>query len=192
MRFYYCLGVLVALVVSGLAMADPVAPRFEIYRVDLVENESAPPLENRNGDPQLRQLYATQEYVLATAVKHDSPILTEADIAEYCWATQRIKLTDQGVLRWELLGGDIVGLSGLPVQIFVDGEPQYGAMVWNPVSSMSSKLPQIWCKTLDSRIIIGSRHISAEGDTILGAAYDPQVKQVFSELGKLIEDCQLE
>ena len=84
-----------------------------------------------------------------------------------------------------------VGFAGLPLQVFVDGEPQYAALVWNPASSLSCKLPQIWCRTLENRLIIGGRYLSAAGDTILGATFDPEVKQVLSELGKLTDDCRV-
>lgn len=191
MRFFLYICASVVLFCSGFAFADPVAPRFEIYRVDLVEKEGTPALDRQVASAELRYVIATQEYVSATAVRHESPILTDLDIVEYCWATQRVSLTEKGVQRWESLGGFEIGLSGLPLQVFVDGEPQYAALVWNPISSRGCKLPQIWCKALDNRLKIGGRYISAEGDTILGATYDPQVKQVMRELGKLTEDCRV-
>lgn len=190
MRLVCCVGVIATLVCAASAVAEPVAPRFEIYRVDLVDNEAAPALERHSSDPQLTSVFATQEYASATAVRHDSPILTEKDIVEYCWATQRVQLTAQGARRWDSLGGFEVGLAGLPVQVVVDGKPQYAALVWNPVSSLGCRLPQIWCKTLEDRLVIGGRYVSAGGDTILGAPFDPQVKQLMSELGKLTEDCR--
>ena len=120
----------------------------------------------------------------------DAPILTDHHIENYCWATQRVALTAEGVRRWHAQGGFTVPLTGLPIQILVDGEPCYAAMIWNPVSSQSCPLPQFWCTALDGRLLIGSRTVTAAGDTLLGAAYDPRVKQVFTELGKLTEDCR--
>jgi len=191
MRRFCCVGALAALFCVGIAVADPVPPRFEIYRVDLVYDEDASASGGQPRRARRTNEYATQEYVAATAVKHESPVLTEADIIEYCWATQRVQLTAEGARRWESLGGYEIGLAGLPVQVFVDGEPQYAALVWNPISSKGCRLPQIWCTTLDNRLVIGSRYVSAAGDTILGASYDPQVKQVLGELGVLIEDCRV-
>jgi hypothetical protein len=181
----------VVLFCYGVALADPVAPRFEIYRVELVERPGAPALERQIDNPKYRHAYVTQEYAAATAVQQESPILTDLDVVEFCWATQHVHLTREGAQRWDSLGGFNVALAGLPIQVCVDGEPQYAAFVWNPLSSMGCRLPQFWCKTRENRLTIGSRYISAEGDTILGAAYDEQVKQVFRELGKLTEDCRL-
>ncbi len=185
-------GVLVALVFAGASIASPEIPRFAIYLVDFVENESAPVLERQVDDDNHKSVFVTQEYALVTAVKQDPPILTDSDIMEYCWATQRIQLTADGARRWNSLGGYQTPLTGNPIQIYVDGEPQYAALIWNPASSLSCKLPQFWGMTLENRLIVTGRSVSAAGDTILGVTYDEQVKQVMSELGKLTENCRVE
>ena len=190
MRLVLTMGIISLIGFSGLAAAGGEDPRFAVYRVDLVENESAPTLDRNIKDIRYFNSYVTQEYVLATAVRHEPPILTESDIVEYCWATQRIQLTDEGALSWDSQGGFQVPLNGLPLLVVVDGEPRYGAMLWNPASSLSCKLPQIWCKTLDNRLIMGGRYITAEGDTVYRENFDPQVMQVMDELGKLANNCE--
>jgi hypothetical protein len=189
-RYFFTTGILVLLVLAGLAAPGEAPPRFAIYRVDLVESESTPPLERRLDDPRLLNLFVTQEYLLATAVKTGAPVLTESDIEDYCWATQRVQLTAEGAGRWDSLGGFQVPFTGLPILIEVDGKPRYGAMVWNPASSYSSELPQFWCKTLENQLTFGGRYISAAGDTIHRENYDPMVRKVMGELGKLADNCE--
>lgn len=193
LRHFCLVGLWATLACTGIAFGGSDGPRFAIFRVDLVEREGAPALEREVSDARLRNVFISQEYVLATALRVEPPVLTEVDIVEYCWATKRIQLTAEGAQRWDAEGGYDTALTGVPLQIVVDGEPQYAALLWNPWSSLSSKLPQFFSKTLDNCLLIRSRdwRVSAEGDTILGASLDPQVKQVFDELGKLTEDCRV-
>lgn len=174
---------------AALADAAEVAPRFAVYLADLDEGSSAPRLPESYRHPRDRTHVLTQEHLLATAVKRGEPILTECDIVEYCWATQRVVLTPSGVARWSALGGVRVPLTGIPLLVEVDGQPRYGALLWNPVSSLGSRLPQIWCMTIRDRLIIGGLFMSAEGDTTYTESYDPAVREVMREMGKLSLDC---
>lgn len=185
------LCVLALLLFVGLSFAEEAGPRFAIFRVDLIQTDGAPKLEHPNINRVHLNTIVTEEYVLATASKHETPVLTDLDIVEYCWATQRIELTEEGARKWDSQGGREVPLTGLPLLVCVDGEPQYAAMLWNPASSLCCKLPQIWCKAHNSSIRIGCRYMSAEGDTILGGCYNAEVKQMFAELGKLREECRI-
>jgi hypothetical protein len=63
-------------------------------------------------------------------------------------------------------------------------------MLWNPVSSLGCRLPQIRCKALDDRLIMGGRRITVEGDTVFLENFDPEVRRVMGELGKLVENCE--
>lgn len=189
MRLVIVLGFFTSILFSGLPVSGTEEPRFAIFLVDLVENESAPPLVRKSMDIRYFNSYVTQEYVLATAVKHGPAIITESDIVEYCWATHRIQLTPEGAQNWDSLGGFQAPLSGRPLLVVVDGEPLYGAMLWNPLSSQSCKLPQIWCKTIENRLTVGGKFITADGDTIFADNYDPKVMQVMDELGKLGKNC---
>ena len=163
-----------ALPCPTLADSDP--PRFAIYRVDMPDPDRIP-------------WALTQEYVLESGVRHESPILTEEHILEYCWDDQRLTLTAEGVRRWDGQGGFEVPLTGLPLVVCLDGEPRYAAMLWNPASSMGCRLPEIWCRALGNRLRIGGMFISADGDTTLGPNYDPEVERVMTELGRLADSC---
>jgi len=185
------------LLILGLAAAPAVGedepgavpPRFAIYRVDLVEKESGPRPPHGAEDPALRAAFMDQEYVLSRAVRHESPILTEEHVAGFCWDSQRITLTDEGARRWNAQGGFETPLTGLPLVVYLDDRPRYAAMLWNPLSSRGCRLPQIWCMARENRLRIGGCFFSAEGDTILGANYDPEVERVLAELGKLTDPC---
>ena len=181
------MGVLLA--GGGLLASGGEAPRFAVYRVDVVHNESAPPFNRKNNDPRNWHPYLTQEYLLATAVKLGGPVITEADIEDYCWNTQRVQLTAEGARKWNAQGGYETPLHGLPLLIEVDGRPQYGAMLWSPLSSSSCRLPQFWSLTLENRLIMGGWYYSADGDTVYRENNDPEVRRVLLELGKLSEVC---
>lgn len=163
-------------------------PRFAVYRVDIVARETTPPRRGTR-DPKDVYPYLTQEELLATAVKRGAPVLTERDIETYCWESQTLHLTAAGVEHWDSLGGWDVPLTGHPLLVEVDGEPRYGAFLWNPVSSLGCRLPQFWCRTLDGRLVIGGKFVTTAGDTIRSETYDPTVRQVMEELGKLSWDC---
>jgi hypothetical protein len=190
MHVLYC--VLIFFMLTGVVWGneDGAKHRFEIYQVEFVKNVSAPLLERRASDPSYFHSSVTQEYALATAKYIGTPIVTDADIVEYCWEDQLIELEPAATARWESLGGYRVPLSGIPLLVVVDGAPCYAAMAWNPLSSQSCKLPQIWGKAHGNRIRIGGLYITAEGDTIQGASFDPRVKQLMGELGKLKEHCR--
>ena len=175
MKRLFCALVLL-MIPTGAFPAEPDSPRFAVYRVDMPDPDRVP-------------WALTQEYVLDHGVRHESPVLTEKHLLEYCWDTQRLTLTAEGVRRWESQGGFEVPLTGLPLVVCLDDEPRYAAMLWNPLSSMGCRLPEIWCKALEGRIRIGGMFISAEGDTILGPNYDPEIQKVLTELGKLSDNC---
>ncbi len=178
-----------ALAVVGFAVAGPAAPRFAVYRVDLVDADTAP-APGQDGRPSRpRRAPLTQERLLAQAVRRGPPILTEADIVTYCWAEQRIQLTPEGARRWQAQGGANVPLTGLPLLVVLDGEPCYGAMLWNPLSSGSSLLPQMTSFTFGGRVVIGGMLITAAGDTIRRENHDPRVRRLMEELGKLSPTC---
>ncbi len=189
-RLILTTGIFVALVFAGLAALGEAPPRLAIYRVDLVEKNSAPTPERRNKDRRLYKGFITQEYLLATAVKKGAPILTDSDIEQYCWDTQKVQLTDEGARRWDSQGGYETPLNGLPILIEVDGQPRYGAMIWNLLSSGSTNLPQFWSTTLDNQLNFGGLYITSEGDTIYRENFDPVVRKVMGELGKLSDDCE--
>ena len=180
MKTIFSICFFVSLTLAGALFAEPGPPRFAIYRVDLVPSESAP-------IPSPFRL--TQEVALSTAVRHEVPILTEAHIVKFCWDTQRVTLTYEGARRWNGQGGFDAPLTGLPLVVYVDEEPRYAAMLWNPLSSRLCRLPMIWGQTLGGDIRISGLLISAEGDTTLRANYDPEVKSVLEELGLLVESC---
>jgi hypothetical protein len=180
MKTIFSICLFASLTLAGVLFAEPDPPRFAIYRVDLVPSETTP-------IPSPFRL--TQEVALSTAVRHEVPILTEAHILEFCWDIQRVTLTDEGARRWNKQGGFDAPLTGLPLVVYVDEEPRYAAMLWNPLSSLGCRLPQIWCQAMDGDIRIAGMVISAEGDTTLRANYDPEVKSVLEELGILVDSC---
>jgi hypothetical protein len=184
------IGILATLVLAAPPASSEEIPRFAIYRVDLVDNELAPPLDQRADNPHLLNLFVTQEYVLATSVKQNPPVITELDIVDFCWTSQVIKLTPEGARRWDSMGGYHAPLDGLPLLIEIDGEPRYAAMLWNPASSQICKLPVIWCKALDNRLLIRGLFATKKGDTLHKEDYDPHVRQVMDDLGKWSVDCE--
>jgi len=184
--------IVLALTVPGNIRAAEDAPRLAIHRIEFVADADAPALGPPAGGSRRLNCYATQEYALATARIVGPPIVTDMDIVAYCWEDQRIELTPAGVQRWESLGGWHVPLDGIPIMVVVDGEPCYAALMWTPLSSMGSTLPQMWGKTREGRVVVGGVFVSAAGDTIRGANFDPRVEQVMSELGKLRPGCATE
>lgn len=131
-----------------------------------------------------------QERFLSRTTKQGDPILTESDIETYCWQSQTLHLTPAGAARWDSLGGRRVPLDGIPLLVEVDGEPRYGALLRNPASSLSARLPQFWCLSPEGRLHLGGPLISAEGDTLYRENYDPSVRELMRELGRLSPDCR--
>jgi len=187
--FALAILVLSAAAPAGRAGGDPAPPRFAIYRVDLVEDDAGPQRPHGRRDPYALAATMSQEYFLACARPHETPILTEDDVIGFCWDSQRLTLTRGGAQRWNAEGGFEVPLTGLPLVVVLDGRPRYGAMLWNPLSSRGCRLPEIWCMSRDHRLRIMGRFVSADGDTILGANYDPEIRRVLAELGKLTDPC---
>lgn len=177
MKMILLVCVFVSLVRAGPSVADTAPPRLAFYRIDGVDDRLIDPIT------------LTQSHVLPSEIPDHPPILTEAHIVRFCWDDQRVRLTDEGARRWEAQGGWEVPLTGFPLLVAVDGVPRYVAMLWNPLSSRGCLLPQIWCSVLDGNIRIGGRFISTEGDTIMGANYDPEVKRVLVELELLADPC---
>lgn len=169
-------ALLILMIPAGATGADPAPPRFAIYRVDMPDPDRVP-------------WALTQDYVLEYGVRHESPVLTEEHVLEYCWDAQRLTLTAEGVRRWDGQGGFEVPLTGLPLVVCLDGEPRYAAMLWNPLSSMMSGLPQIWCRAIEDRITVHGRFVTQDGDTTLAPNFDPEVERVMAELGRLADSC---
>jgi hypothetical protein len=182
---------LLALVVScsepHAAPDDGEGPRLAIYRVTLAVPDSL-----RHGwgpGAPTHNIVSSQELFLERAVKSKPPVLTEAEIEVYCWDSQTLHLTPAGERRWNALGGGRVPLEGLPLLVEVEGRPRYGALLWNPASSLASRLPTFWSLAVEGRVRLAGHYLTAEGDTTWAATYDPEVHRVMEELGKLSEDC---
>ena len=62
----------------------------------------------------------------------NEPLLTEEDILNFNWETQRIELTDSAKTRIKRLE---IPLSGLPVAMVLNDEIVYGFWLWNVFSS---------------------------------------------------------
>jgi hypothetical protein len=136
--------------------AEIPSPRLAIYQVDLIQNDMAPALDEWTGDPQYLKSFVTQEYVLATGVYQDPPILSDKDIVELC-ENQCFEITVQAAEKWDSVGSISV-MS--PLVIVIDGVPCYAAMLWSPLSSFGCRLPKFGNMTLNNHIIVFGGHIS--------------------------------
>jgi len=189
MRHFRAVTVLTLWLAAGSAWAQAHEPRFAVYRINWPPARLLALSGTDTSDDSLSVATVTQERLLAAAARHEPPILTEADIIDYCWRTQTISVTDEGAVRWNSTGGWSTPLTGQALLVVVDGEARYGAMLWNPASSLSCELPQFWCKIVDSRLVVGGRRIGAAGDTVFAACYDAKAKAVLRDLGKLQDSC---
>jgi hypothetical protein len=181
--------IVLALVVVGslTAAACPAqqgaeGPAIAFYLVDLAGREDAAERYIARG--------LDQEDILERARPHAEPFLTDRDIERYCWSEQRIDLNPEGVRRWHALGGAHATTAGIPFLVVADGVPCYGAMVWNPVSSGSTRLPQFWSMALDGRLVTGCCMRPADEAPAEDVRFDARVEEALRRLGKLEEICE--
>jgi hypothetical protein len=190
LKVLYGIATIALLVGAPWASAEDSAPRFALYIVDFVETETTPTLKYWTDHPQYKNTYVTQEYFRAAAVVRGKPILTEADIVEYCWEKQRVVLKPESASRWNESFGRSTPLAGIPLQVMVDGKPEYGAMLWNPASSVSCRLPNIWCISARGFLLTGGPGYRENEKPGLDPRFSDAVKKVMVELGKLTEVCE--
>lgn len=84
------------------------------------------------------------------------PLLTEEDILNFNWETQRIEFTDSAKARMKRLE---IPLSGLPVAMVLNNEIIYGFWFWNVFSSYGCDWVYTY-PTLDFEIKFGLPSIS--------------------------------
>ncbi len=190
LKVLYGIVTIALLLGATWASAEEFTPRFALYIVDFVETETTPTLKYRKDYPQYKNSYATQEYFRAAAVVRGEPILTEADIVEYCWEKQRIVLKPESASCWNERFGRSTPLAGTPVQVVVDGKPVYGAMLWTPASSFSCRLPTIWCFSVRGCLLSGGPGYWENEKPRPDPRFCDTVKKVMVELGKLTEVCE--
>jgi hypothetical protein len=190
LKFLCGIAAIALLVGATWASAEESTPRFAFYLVDFVETETTPTLKYRKDYPQYKNAYVTQEYFCDAAVVRGEPILTEADIVEYCWEKQRIVLKPASASRWNERFARSTPLAGIPLQVMVDGMPEYGAMVWNPISSLACLLPNVWSLSARGYLLTGGAAYRENETPRPDARYSEKVKKVMVELGKLTEVCE--
>ena len=155
-------------------------PRFAVYRVDIEEAKSAQGLKGQPNGSKYRNTFLTQESFGVGAVIREPAILTEADIVEYCWDEQRIVLRAESAEKWN---ESFVRTTPL------DGIPQYGAMLWSPVSSRCCELTSISSMCVGGYLSVQAAGHRENVEAPPDPRYDPQVKEIMQELGKLSEVC---
>ena len=183
--------VVILVVLGGLLLEEGRAEeaRFALYRVEVPDAQLDSLKLDRSEYLRVRLERMDQEYVLERAVLLEPPVFTDQDVVEYCWDQQRITLTKEGASRWQDQGGVHVPGDGLPIVILVDGEIRYAGMIWNPVSSLVSRLPQFWSLSLEHILVTGGLASRLDDQPVPDVRFDPRVKKVMQDLGKLSETC---
>jgi hypothetical protein len=172
-----------------LAQAEDVEPEIAFY---LVEIGSEKVRNHKKGNGTYSQWVAStvgQTYLLENYEILGDPFLTDDDIEYYCWADHTIFLNARGVERWNQVGGVHVPLLGIPFLVVVAGEPCYGAMVWNPVSSAMSRLPQFWSFAVNGRLITGCCSRKSDEEPPPDVRSNARIKEALRSAGKLVEVC---
>ena len=172
------------------AQAEAVGPTIEFYLVEIGREEIRQYKKDKGTYSRWIAQNVDQAYLLENYEILGEPFLTDGDIDEYCWANHTIHLSADGVRRWNQVGGVHVPLLGIPFLVVVDGEACYGAMVWNPVSSAVSRLPEFWSFAVNGRLVTGCcSHMSNE-EPPPDVRSDVRVKEALRSLGKLVEVCE--
>ena len=166
------------------------APEIAFYLVEVGEEEVRQYKKDKGTYSKWIASTVDQAYLLENYEILGDPFLTDDDIEKYCWADHTIFLNANGVRRWNQIGGVHVPLLGFPFLVVVSGEPCYGAMVWNPVSSALSRLPQFWSFAVEGRLLTGCcSHLSHE-EPPRDVRSDVRVEAALRSLGKLVEACE--
>jgi hypothetical protein len=176
LKILFGIALVFGLISHPFVDAEISSPRVAIYLVDIIENETALNLDGWTNNPKYFNSIVTQEYILATAVYCEPPILVDDDIVELCSENQHMLmlLTASAAEKWDMLGIS----NRYPLVIVIDEVPCYAAIRWPPLSSVRCRLPMFWSRTINNRL-----SVSAGGDSV---DYS-KMKQVMLELGKLRE-----
>ena len=173
-----------------LAESKVVEPEIAFYLVEVGEEEVRQYKKDKGTYSEWVARTVDQAYLLENYEILGDPFLTDDDIENYCWANHTIILSASGVRRWNQIGGVHAPLLGIPFLVVVNGEPCYGAMVWNPISSAVSRLPQFWSFAVEGRLRTGCcSHLSHE-EPPPDVRCDVRVETALRSLGKLVEACE--
>jgi hypothetical protein len=162
-------------------------PRFEVFRVAIDDQNFPESAFSESGAKWCRE-HVTQDYLADNLRTVGQPILTDADVSEFCWDRQWLRLTDVAAAQWDLALREHRSLAGEFFVVLVDDAFCYAGIIWSLASSQSPPpVPIMHEMTLNGVLMT-----NVSGD-ILGTPqdvrYDERIERAFGQLGKLRPEC---
>lgn len=176
------------LCVTRCCAAEAAAPpRFEVYRAAIDDRNLPEGAFSESGAKWCRE-HVTQDYLANNLHTVGRPILTDADVSEYCWDRQWLKLTAEAAARWDLALREHRSLAGEFFAVLVDDSFCYAGVIWSLASSQSPPpVPIMLEMTLNGVLMTNVSEDVLR--TPQDVRYEERIRRAFERLGKLRPEC---